>query len=400
MQNNEKSIVIFGAGKIGRSFIGQVFGKAGYQIIFIDINTSIIELLNQKRKYKIVIKSNAGDSSLYIDNLKGIDLSDQEKVAEAVSNAHLVSLSVGQQGLPSAIPLLAEGLQRRRKVHGEWPLDIIIAENMRNTDAFIKNRLKELLGKDFPVENMTGLIETSIGKMVPVMTIKDMKEDPLQIFAEPYNDLIVSRSGFKNNIPQVRDLHPKANIKAWVDRKLFVHNLGHSSAAYLGFAKNSQYRYIYECMEDAEVREQTLAAMYQSAEILQHLYPGEFSDQHLNQHINDLLERFANRALKDTIFRVGCDLYRKLGPEDRFTTPLNGAFNHHKKFNHILKALRAGFLFRATDEQGNYFPGDISFFEEAKKGEIHILKNICRFSDEFLNVITPLFHEKKFNFMG
>lgn len=399
MQNKEKSIVLFGAGKIGRSFIGQVFGKAGYHLTFVDINTRMIDLLNKEKKYKIVIKSNAGESSIYIDNLKGISLSEKEKVAEAVSKANIVSLSVGQQGMPSAIPLLAEGLQARRKLFGNWPLDIIIAENMRNTDLYISNRLKELLGENFPVEEMTGLIESSIGKMVPVMTSKDIAEDPLQIFAEPYNDLIVSQSGFKNPVPNIPELHPKENIKAWVDRKLFIHNLGHTSAAYLGFAKNNNYRYIFECVEDDQVREQTLAAMEQSAKILQKIYPPEFSDQHLKLHINDLLERFANHALRDTIFRVGCDLYRKLGPEDRFTTPMNAAFQHHLSFDHILKAMRAGFLFRATDEQGNYFSRDISFFNEAAKGEMHILKNICGFSNEFLDLLEPVLLKKKFNFM-
>ncbi|NJK84846.1 MAG: hypothetical protein HC906_01560 [Bacteroidales bacterium] len=79
-----------------------------------------------------------------------------------------------------------------------------------------------------------GLVETSIGKMVPIMTSKDIEEDLLQVFAEPYNTLILDKNGFKNPIPDIRGLAPKVNMKAWVDRKSFIHNLGHAVAAYIG----------------------------------------------------------------------------------------------------------------------------------------------------------------------
>ena len=38
----KNKLVLFGAGKIGRSFIGQVFSRSGYEVVFIDINQEII----------------------------------------------------------------------------------------------------------------------------------------------------------------------------------------------------------------------------------------------------------------------------------------------------------------------------------------------------------------------
>ena len=37
----ERNIVIFGAGKIGRSFIGQLFSKAGYGLVFVDMDVVV-----------------------------------------------------------------------------------------------------------------------------------------------------------------------------------------------------------------------------------------------------------------------------------------------------------------------------------------------------------------------
>ena len=50
-------IVIFGAGKIGRSFIGQLFSRAGFEVVFIDINKEVIKELNRRKSYDVIIKS-------------------------------------------------------------------------------------------------------------------------------------------------------------------------------------------------------------------------------------------------------------------------------------------------------------------------------------------------------
>lgn len=371
-------LVIFGAGKIGRSFIGQVFSRSGYEVVFIDINVNLIDDLNRYRQYKVIIKSGSGDETITISNVRGIYLNETEKVISELSNASIAAISVGQQGLPLTIPLIARALILRRQQRENWPLDIIIAENMRNADKYLAKELSYLLPVDFPLDTFVGLVETSIGKMVPIMTQKDLDDDPLQVFAEPYNSLIVAGNSFRNNIPEVKDLEPKENIKAWVDRKLFIHNLGHATAAYLGFQKNPQWIFIYEALADPEILENTGKTMSQSAGILLELYPDEFTFSQLEAHIHDLLERFQNKGLGDTIFRVGCDLNRKLSPDDRLIAPLNAAKKLNKPFNLIYNVLIAAVSFRATDENGKCFPADELFFHEAEKGIGHVLENVCR----------------------
>jgi mannitol-1-phosphate 5-dehydrogenase len=377
-----RRIVIFGAGKIGRSFIGQVFSRSGYEVVFVDINQQLIKLLNEHKKYNVVIKSNKGEELILVKNVRGIYLGNTEEVVADLADADIAALSVGQQGMPAALPLIARSLLLRQQKHGNWPLDIIIAENMRNADQYIQTELINLLPVDYPINDLAGLVETSIGKMVPIMSKKDIMEDPLQVFAEPYNSLIVAKSSFKNPIPEVEFLAPKENIKAWVDRKLFIHNLGHATAAYLGFQKNAEWIYIYEALEDREIFIATRVTMLQSAEILMALYPGEFTFSQLELHIDDLLERFQNKALGDTIFRVGCDLYRKLSPEDRLSGPIHAAISLGKPYDKILKVIEAALSFRATDENGKSHPSDIKFFEDTKLGIESILENICQLNTD------------------
>jgi mannitol-1-phosphate 5-dehydrogenase len=371
-------LLLFGAGKIGRSFIGQVFSRSGYEVVFVDINKQLVENLNRSGQYKVIVKNPEGDETIRITNVRGIHLSETEKVIQELADASVASLSVGQQGLSAALPIIARSLILRQQLYGDWPLDIIIAENMRNADAYISAELTRLLPADYPVSQLVGLVETSIGKMVPIMSQKDVDEDPLQIFAESYNSLIVAKNGFKNPVPEVSYLAPKENIKAWVDRKLFIHNLGHATVAYLGFQKNPAWVLMAEALVDPEIYSTARQTMLQSADLLIALYPEEFTRSQLEEHIDDLLKRFKNRALGDTIFRVGCDLYRKLSPDDRLVTPINVAKKLNKPHGLILKALVAGISFRAVDENGKHHPSDERFFVEAEKGPEYILKNICK----------------------
>jgi mannitol-1-phosphate 5-dehydrogenase len=373
-----QKLVLFGAGKIGRSFIAQVFSRAGYEVIFVDIDQALLDHLNRARAYRVIIKGPEKDDTILVSNVRGIHLNDTESVIAELADASIAALSVGQKGLPAALPLIAKSLILRQQKHGAWPLDIIIAENLRNADQFILEELSRLLPDDYPVETRVGLVETSIGKMVPIMSQSDSDEDPLQVFAEPYNSLIVAKHGFKNPIPEVNDLAPKDNIKAWVDRKLFIHNLGHATAAYLGFLDNPESIFIYEALSDPAVLETTRQTMLQSADILMALYPGEFTPGQLEEHIDDLLARFQNRALGDTLFRVGCDLYRKLGPEDRLAGPIHAAITLNKPSDLILNALIAGISFRAKDESGRCLASDEAFAKEAQKGLKHILENVSK----------------------
>ena len=378
--NNEfhHKLVLFGAGKIGRSFIGQLFSRGGYEVVFIDVFKPVIDELNLRRNYNVVIKSEK-ESVINIQNVRGVFAGDEEQVYEEIAKARIVAVSVGLNGLKSIIPLIANGLIKRYATVGALPLDIIIAENLRNAAEFMNNKLKEHLPEGFPLSERVGLIETSIGKMVPIMLKRDMETDILQVFAEPYNTLILDKLAFKNPIPEIEGLAPKENMKAWVDRKLFVHNLGHATAAYLGFLYHPTSIYLYEVLSDSTLKDIVRNTMLQAADILLKKYPSEFTVESLIEHIDDLLMRFQNKALGDTLFRVGCDLQRKLGTEDRLAGAIHLARELKLPYDLILKALVYGCHFRATDEAGNKLPSDQVFAAIYAKGIESVLTSICGF---------------------
>jgi len=376
----QDKLVLFGAGKIGRSFIGQLFSSGGYEVVFIDVFQPVIDELNVRHNYNVVIKSDV-ESVINIQNVRGVFGGDTEQVIEEIATARIVAVSVGQNGLKSIIPLIAKGLMKRFETAGATPIDIIIAENLRNAAEFMSQELKANLPEGYPLKERVGLVETSIGKMVPIMLRKDMDEDILQVFAEPYNTLILDKRAFKNPIPEIEGLAPKENMKAWVDRKLFIHNLGHATAVYLGYLAHPDATYLYEVLADSQLKAIVRKTMLQAADILLAKYPDEFTIESLTEHIDDLLRRFQNKALGDTLFRVGCDLQRKLSAEDRLAGAIHLAFELNLPSDLILKALVCGCHFRATDEAGNRLPSDLEFDKIYAEGIKEVLTSVCGFDE-------------------
>jgi len=375
----DHKIVIFGAGKIGRSFIGQLFGRSGYKLVFIDADPIVVERLNNKKSYRIIIKGEQ-EEEIVISDLVAIQSADVTKAAEAVSSAGVLAISVGKNAIEKVIPVIASGLELRYKRNPASPLDIILAENMRSAAEFVRSELIRDLPQDFPVDTFVGLIETSIGMMVPIMPLAELEKDPLVIFEEPYNTLILDAKGFKNPIPKVKGLAPQRNIKAWVDRKAFIHNLGHATAAYYGNYLYPEAVYMYEVLAHTEVESFTREVMLQSADILRYAYPDDFTFSDLEDHINDLIFRFRNRALLDTVFRVGQDLTRKLGADDRFMGAIKLAMRYQMPYDKIVKAMSFGFVFNGKDENGKNYPPDIKFLRLIRNEFDLALKNLLYFN--------------------
>jgi len=390
---SEKSIVIFGAGKIGRSFIGQLFNRAGYKIVFVDVDLLIITEINRRKSYKVVIKSDH-DEVIEITDVSGIHANDTDKVVNAIAHCNLIATSVGKNAIEKILPIIARSIEKRIIVQPDYPLDIILAENSRDCRKIIKDGLIALLTNNFPIDSYVGLIETSIGKMVPIIPKDISDKDPLLVYAEPYNTLILGKNEFRNLIPNVEGLSPKENIKAWVDRKAFIHNLGHAAAVYFSHYKYPELNYLYEVLADSEVNSFTRQAMKQSAKALVLEYPNEFTENDLDLHIEDLINRFQNKALGDTVYRVGHDLRRKLNVDDRVGGAIKLAQRTGVPFDKLIEVFALGLLFRSKDESNQYYLDDLKFLEEFKMDAIKVLTSICGFKVQTDNIIIKAIMNK------
>ena len=309
-----KKAVIYGGGNIGRGFIGVLMSRSGYSVAVINRKEEVYKKLQEDGCYPVRYVSNAGNRDVIVKNVTGINGNDAEAVAEAIANCDIMSTSLGARAIPAVIPNIVAGIRRRWEL-GNGPLNIIICENINDANKVVEGMIKEQLTAEEQsrFDETVGLIEASIGRMVPVQT-EEMKDgDPLRICVEEYGFLPVDLAAFKGEVPQVENMVPFTPFDFYVKRKLFIHNMGHATCAYLGNILGLTY--IYEAMDVPVIRIIAQNAMLESAMALSKKYGVELSQIQL--HITDLLYRFTNAALKDTCERVGGDPARKLSPTDR-----------------------------------------------------------------------------------
>ncbi len=309
-----KNAVMYGGGNIGRGFIGMLLSQSGYEVTFVDVAEPVVNTLNEKRCYPVRVLSNDGHKDITVENVRAVNGNDQNAVAEAIANADIMATAVGVNILKFIISNLVAGI-RLRLQRGCGPLNIIICENLMDANKVLEGMLKAHLNEAEQVwfdENI-GLVEASIGRMVPVQT-EEMKDgEPMRVCVEGYGFLPVDKDAFKGQIPEIRNMVPFSPFDFYIKRKLYVHNMGHATCAYLGDLFGLQY--IYEAIDRDDIYIIVKGAMEQSAQALSRKYGVALES--IFPHIDDLLRRFTNRALKDTCQRVGGDPKRKLSPEDR-----------------------------------------------------------------------------------
>lgn len=339
--------VMYGAGNIGRGFIGERFSLSGYSVAFIDVNKEIIGALNERGEYIVEVLSNDSNEEVVVKNVSGIDGMDADAVATAIAECDVMATAVGVNILPRIVGNIAKGLSLRWKNGNMTPLNIIICENLIDADKFLAKSVKELLTDDEKklFDELIGTVEASIGRMVPIQTPEMTKNDILRVCVEPFCNLIVDKDGFKGEIPKIANMSAYAPFRLYIERKLFLHNMGHALTSYLGNLKG--YEYIWEAIEDTEIEVMAMRAMCESALALSIRYNVPFKD--LYEHVEDLLYRFTNKKLGDTVFRVGRDLNRKLSPEDRIVGAINSCLEAGVKPCGLYAAYAAALKFEADE---------------------------------------------------
>ncbi len=306
--------VMYGGGNIGRGFIGMLLSSSGYEVKFVDVVDSVVNTLNEKHQYPVRIIRTDGYTDIDVKNVSAVDGKNPDAVAQAIADADIMATAVGVNVLKFIVGNIANGL-KLRKERGAAPLNILICENLMDANKVIEGMIKEYLNDEEKAwfDENVGLVEASIGRMVPVQT-EEMKDgDPMRVCVESYGFLPVDKDAFKGEIPEIKNMVPFAPFDFYLKRKLYVHNMGHATCAYLGDILGLEY--IYEAIDKDEVYIIVKGAMEESARALSKKYGVALEEVML--HITDLLNRFTNTALRDTCKRVGGDPTRKLSPADR-----------------------------------------------------------------------------------
>ena len=379
-----KKFIMYGAGNIGRGFIGQLFSDSDYKVGFVDINEQVITKLNEDKEYPVdVVNGDVLDEQI-VKNVYGIDGKDVELVANEIASADIMATAIGVNVLKFIAKPIAMGL-KKRFINNAKPFNIIICENLIGADAYLKGLIKEQIPEYADrVEKEIGFVEASIGRMVPVLPEEKKMGNPLRVYVEPYNILPVDKDAFKGEIPNVKNLYPFTPFNLFIERKLFMHNMSHATSAYLGYQRG--YTYIYQAMEDVDIRLVVSKALTQSAVALSKENGVEIEG--LLSHADNLIYRFTNVALGDTVERVGKDTIRKLSSNDRLIGAINLCEKHNLPCSYLCIGVAGGLLFNPNSDERSI---ELSTYAK-ENGVKATLEKYSEYNGKNLDLICQLYN--------
>ncbi|MBP1047706.1 mannitol-1-phosphate 5-dehydrogenase [Enterococcus sp. BWM-S5] len=323
-----KTAVHFGAGNIGRGFIGWLLSAAGYEVVFADVNQKVIDAINEKKEYQVVLANEQQDSFL-VKNIRALNSEkDQTQLIREIAKADIVTTAVGATILPYLAETIAKGIKLRSV--SEQPLTIIACENMIGGSSLLKKEVYQKLDESEQVyaEKHVAFPDSAVDRIVP-----DQKHDDLlTVTVEPFYEWVVEELPQMDRAPKIPGMTYVPDLTPYIERKLFTVNTGHAVTAYFGYIKN------IDSIEDAIHNEKVLfivrSALEETGALLEKKF--QFSHKEHQEYIDKIIDRFKNPYVSDYVVRVGRSPIRKIGENDRFIQP---ARQFVEAFNETPKAL-------------------------------------------------------------
>lgn len=345
----------FGAGNIGRGFIGLLLHQSGYDVVFADVVTNVVETINTNGSYRVIVVGDTEQETL-VTGIKAVML-DSPDCFRQVVDADVITMSVGVRNLPAVAQIVARGLTERARQGVSQPVNIFACENAINATDIVKSHVYEHLEPtvlDY-VEAHVGFANVAVDRIVPNLRRTDAR--PLDVVVEEFFEWDIEKTGLVG-LPNIAGATFVDQLAPYLERKLFLLNGTHATVAYLGYLK--KVRTIYDAMQDTWIQEIATGVQQEAIQGLLYAFP-QLTQASLESYAKKIIKRFFNSYLEDDVIRVGRDPMRKLGPNERLVSPLKQFMASGSKPQFIPMAMAAGYLFSASgDDKAELLQGIIS----------------------------------------
>jgi mannitol-1-phosphate 5-dehydrogenase len=334
--------VHFGAGNIGRGFVGLILHRAGYEVVFADVVDELIDALNSTPSY-LVKEVGLESSEERVDNYRATNSRrDEPAVIDEIASADIVTTAVGPTVLKFVAPVIAKGL--RKRAEGAAPLAVMACENAINaTDALREHIRSAVPEAEWPaVVARAVFANTAVDRIVPAQA----PDAGLDVAVETYFEWAIERPPFGGEEPQVPDATWVDDLAPYIERKLFTVNTGHASTAYHGFVRG--IRKLSDALADEVVRTAVEGVLAETKQLL--VAKHDFSAEAQQAYVDKILQRFANPHLPDTVDRVGRQPLRKLSRTERLIGPAAELADRGVRPRHLLATVEAALSFDVPED--------------------------------------------------
>lgn len=315
--------VIFGAGNVGRGFLGLEMYLRGYDVTLVDVDRDVVDYLQKEGGYDVKFFDGSPTKSVKIK--RAVHISEKSSLEDAVRNADVILTAVGAGNLIHLSPVIADGIQNNKAQL------IVACENApKNTE-----RLRDHISKLLPQP-------TDYAEFANCVIDRICLRDGDSIIVEPiYEWIVETRSDLLKCIEKTDDLSP------YFTRKLFLVNGAHAIIGYAGTHRN--IKYVHEALKDEEIKNLLDGALQESCFALSREYG--FSQLSLESYVENLRQRFSNPAIRDEVSRLVRDPIRKLQNNERLIGPAILSYKHGFNPKNLCRSV-ACLLMYSEDAEG------------------------------------------------
>lgn len=380
-----KRAIQFGAGNIGRGFIGALLSKSGYHVVFADVNEEIISKINEDKCYTIhIMDVECKDEK--VENISGV-ISTSDEILEEIRTSDIITTAVGPVVLPRIASTIANGIKLRKITGVTSYLNIVACENAIKASSQLEEEVKKYLNEEeiAYLNEYVGFPNCSVDRIVPPVK----SENILDVVVENFYEWNVEEKAFKGEIPKIYGMNLADNLMAYIERKLFTLNTGHAITAYFGYLKG--YNTVDESIKDEVIHDLVKKSMIESGQGLIAKY--NFDKEEHFKYIDKIIGRFKNPYLKDDVARVGREPLRKLNENDRLIKPLMTAKSFNLDIDNLLLGVGAALNYNnEEDSQSVELQSLIS--EKGVKESLAHVANLAQ-EQEILSKVEKYYNEVK-----
>ncbi|HEX5730325.1 mannitol-1-phosphate 5-dehydrogenase [Microbacterium sp.] len=333
--------VHFGAGNIGRGFVGLLLHQGGYELVFSDVAAPLVDAINDVSEYT-VHEVGQGGTDTVVTGFRAINSATHpDEVIEEVAGANVVTTAVGPTILKFVAPHIVAGLALRDP--SSPPLQIMACENAINATDLLRDEIATIAGEAWDaLEGRAVFANTAVDRIVPAQP----EGSGVDVTVEPFYEWAIERPPFGDDPPTIPGAHFVDDLAPYIERKLFTVNTGHAATAYFGAIAGVET--IAEALADETIAARVAAALEETSGLL--VAKHELDPADLASYRSTILRRFRNPALPDTVWRVGRQPLRKLSRHERFVGPAAQAAERGLPVDALVDAMGAALSFEDAED--------------------------------------------------
>lgn len=334
--------VHFGAGNIGRGFVGMLLHQAGYDLVFSDVAAPLVDAINAAKNYTVHAVG-PGGSDTPVTGFRAINSATHpDEVVAEVATANIVTTAVGPTILRFVAPHIVAALALRDP--SSPPLQVMACENaIGATDMLREEVMAQAGGAWDGLSSRAVFANTAVDRIVPAQAAGD----GIDVTVEPFYEWAIEAPPFGDQPPVIPGAHFVDDLSPYIERKLFTVNTGHAATAYFG--ARAGYGRIADALADPGIEKQVSAALGETSALL--VATHDLSAEDMAAYRATILERFKNPALPDTVARVGRQPLRKLSRHERFVGPAASAAERGLSTAALVDAMAAALRFEDSDDE-------------------------------------------------